>query len=71
MCFYIIIYENRGKSKILVINSKKENEGNPQRAANPQAQFTFALGGNIISRGLTFKNLLSFFFTHASYFSFR
>ena len=57
------IYENRGKTKVLPINHTQNNQGNDTRAADPQAQFTFALGGNIISRGLTFNNLLSFFFT--------
>jgi hypothetical protein len=57
------VRENIGRSSILVINSRKANEQNTMRAANPRAQFTFALGGNIISRGLTFNNLLSFFFT--------
>ena len=57
------IYNNRDKTKVLIINSKKENEGNSKIAADPKMQFTFALGGNIISRGLTFNNLLSFYFT--------
>ena len=57
------IYENRGKTKVLAINHQTPNQGNDIRAANPQAQFTFALGGNIISRGLTFHGLLSMFFS--------
>lgn len=57
------ILDNIGNNVILTINSQKVNVGNSIRAANPKAQFTFALGGNIISRGLTFNNLLSFFFT--------
>ena len=32
-------------------------------ACSPSALFTFAIGGNIVSRGLTFNNLLSFFFS--------
>jgi hypothetical protein len=32
-------------------------------ACEPAVLFTFAIGGNIVSRGLTFKNLLSFFFS--------
>ena len=59
----IFVYENRDKTKVLVINSKTINKGSSGAAQNPQSQFTFALGGNIISRGLTFNNLLSFFFT--------
>ena len=30
---------------------------------DPVAPFTFAIGGNIVSRGLTFENLLSMYFT--------
>ena len=56
------VLDNIGKSSILVINSR-DDELNTKRAANPKAQFTFALGGNIISRGLTFNKLLSFYFT--------
>jgi hypothetical protein len=56
------IFDKIGNNNILTINSRKENEANSTRAAKPKAQFTFALGGNIISRGLTFNNLLSFFF---------
>ena len=56
------VLENIGKSSILVINSR-DDELNTKRAANPKAQFTFALGGNIISRGLTFNQLLTFYFT--------
>ena len=56
------VLDNIGKSSILVINSR-DDELNTKRAANPKAQFTFALGGNIISRGLTFNQLLTFYFT--------
>jgi hypothetical protein len=32
-------------------------------ATSPVSLFTFAIGGNIVSRGVTFENLLSMFFT--------
>jgi len=32
-------------------------------ATNPESIFTIAIGGNIVSRGVTFNNLLSMFFT--------
>jgi len=51
-----------GKRQVLIINSIKD-KGNVIRACQPQALFTFAIGGNIVSRGLTFNNLLSFFFS--------
>ena len=56
------IYQNIQKNDVLVINHK-EDAGNVDRACNPKALFTFAIGGNIVSRGLTFKYLLSFFFS--------
>ncbi len=56
------IYNNIQKKDVLVINHK-EDSGNVDRACNPRALFTFAIGGNIVSRGLTFNNLLSFFFS--------
>ncbi|AAQ00318.1 DNA helicase [Prochlorococcus marinus subsp. marinus str. CCMP1375] len=51
-----------GKNQVLIINSGNDS-GNVMRACQPQALFTFAIGGNIVSRGLTFSNLLSFFFS--------
>ena len=56
------IYQNIQKKDVLVINHR-EDSGNVDRACNPKALFTFAIGGNIVSRGLTFNNLLSFFFS--------
>ena len=53
---------NIGKSEVLVINSKAQGK-NVKRAGRPNALFTFAIGGNIVSRGLTFENLLTFFFS--------
>ncbi len=56
------IIENRNRNKILVINSEKDKD-NLDKAANPIALFTIAIGGNIVSRGVTFNNLLSMYFT--------
>ena len=56
------IIGNIGKSQVVVINSKNDR-GNVDKACNPDVLFTFATGGNIVSRGLTFKNLLTFFFS--------
>ena len=60
----IVVYVLKyiGKSQVLTINSKNDGN-NVKRAGNPQALFTFAIGGNIVSRGLTFENLLTFFFS--------
>lgn len=56
------ILRNKNRNAILVINSKKDKE-NLDKAANPKSLFTIAIGGNIISRGVTFDNLLSMYFT--------
>lgn len=57
---YIVL--NIGKSETLVINHKND-AANVKRAGEPKALFTFAIGGNIVSRGLTFENLLTFYFS--------
>ena len=57
---YILQHKNR--NAILVINSKKDKE-NLEKASNPISLFTIAIGGNIISRGVTFNDLLSMYFT--------
>ncbi len=55
---------NRDRSNIVVMNSDKEvNAADNRTATEPTAPFTVAIGGNIVSRGVTFKNLLSMFFT--------
>ena len=51
-----------GKHDVLVINSKNDAR-NVKRACEPNAMFTFAIGGNIVSRGLTFESLLTFYFS--------
>ncbi len=56
------ILSNINQSAVLVINSKKDVTY-LKKASNPKALFTIAIGGNIISRGVTFDNLVSMFFT--------
>ena len=56
------IAENIGRNAILTLNSKNDRE-NVDAACNPVVLFTVAIGGNIVSRGLTFSNLISFFFS--------
>lgn len=56
------ILENKNKNTVLVINSEKDKE-NLDKASNPISIFTIAIGGNIVSRGVTFNNLLSMYFT--------
>ena len=46
------------------MNSDKEvNAADNRTATDPTAPFTIVIGGNIVSRGVTFNNLLSMFFT--------
>ena len=58
----MFVLKNIGKSEVLVINHKNDS-ANVRRAGQPKSLFTFAIGGNIVSRGLTFENLLTFFFS--------
>jgi hypothetical protein len=57
------ILGNISRRSILVLNSEKEYKKIGQNATNPAALFTVIIGGNIVSRGVTFNNLLSMFFT--------
>jgi hypothetical protein len=53
--------ENIGRHSTVLMNST--NKSTSYKAAiEPINPYTFAFGGNIISRGLTFNNLLSMFF---------
>lgn len=58
----VFVLRNIGRSEILVINHKNDSK-NVDRACKPAALFTFAIGGNIVSRGLTFERLLTFYFS--------
>ena len=52
------------RNNIVVMNSDKEvNTADNRTATDPTAPFTVIIGGNIVSRGVTFNNLLSMFFT--------
>lgn len=57
------ILGNISRRSVLVLNSEKEYKKIGQNATNPAALFTVIIGGNIVSRGVTFDNLLSMFFT--------
>jgi hypothetical protein len=61
------IFENRSRKAIKVINSANGSDpDNIRGATDPETPFTIAIGGNIISRGVTFNNLLTMFFTRAT-----
>jgi hypothetical protein len=58
------ILKNISRHSIVVMNSNADKKNVDYSAAtDPTVPFTIAIGGNIISRGVTFKNLLSMFFT--------
>lgn len=58
------VHENCDRNNLVVMNSDKEvNAADNRTATDPTAPFTIVIGGNIVSRGVTFNNLLSMFFT--------
>ncbi|MBL9215216.1 MAG: DEAD/DEAH box helicase family protein [Opitutaceae bacterium] len=58
------VLENNGRNNVVVMNSDKEvNAADNRTATTPTSPFTVVIGGNIVSRGVTFNNLLSMFFT--------
>lgn len=58
------ITDNRNRSSIIVMNSETDkNVVDYTSATSPATLFTVVIGGNIVSRGVTFDNLLSMFFT--------
>ena len=59
-------WDNRGMNRIVVMNSKDKSNTDYSLATQPASPFTIAIGGNIVSRGVTFDNLLSMFFTRAT-----
>jgi Z1 domain/Type III restriction enzyme, res subunit len=50
----------------IIMNSERDKNVDFKSATSPAAMFTFVIGGNIVSRGVTFDNLLSMFFTRDS-----
>lgn len=58
------IYERRNMSHVVLMNSDSDKKVSDfSKATNPSFTFTIAIGGNIVSRGVTFDNLLGMFFT--------
>ncbi|AQT48147.1 Z1 domain-containing protein [Bartonella choladocola] len=58
------VLRNIYKNTIVEINSSKLS-AKVSDIAKPKCLFSFAAGGNIISRGVTFDNLLSMYFTRS------
>jgi hypothetical protein len=51
------------RNAVIILNSDSDFRQNGASATNPSSLFTIVIGGNIVSRGVTFDNLLSMFFT--------
>lgn len=57
------VLRNINRNTLVEINSRKPKPGKVAEIASPTSLFSFGVGGNIISRGVTFDNLLSMYFT--------
>jgi Z1 domain len=60
------IVRNSDQTTTIIMNSERDKNVDFKAATSPAALFTFVIGGNIVSRGVTFDNLLSMFFTRDS-----
>jgi len=60
------IIRNGTRFNIIVMNSERDKNVDFKSATSPAALFTIVIGGNIVSRGVTFDNLLSMYFTRDS-----
>jgi archaellum biogenesis ATPase FlaH len=58
-----IMHNSRRHDEVVMNSDRKQSKADWERATSPQAPFTIVIGGNIVSRGVTFNNLLSMFFT--------
>lgn len=59
----MFVLKNIRRNALVEINSRNPAAGKVAEIANPTSLFSFGVGGNIISRGVTFDNLLSMYFT--------
>ncbi|WP_025293757.1 Z1 domain-containing protein [Sphingomonas sanxanigenens] len=57
------VVENASRTSLVVLNSERDRKAAGDSATEPSSPFTIIIGGNIVSRGVTFPNLLSMFFT--------
>jgi hypothetical protein len=59
------IVRNASRYSIVVMNSDRQKGTDFASATNPASLFTVVVGGNIVSRGVTFNNLLSMYFSRS------
>ena len=57
------VIENASRFSIVVLNSQRDRAAAGDNPTVPTTPFTVIIGGNIVSRGVTFPNLLSMYFT--------
>lgn len=58
------VIQSINQNNIVIMNSNSDRQQSSyKKATNPTTLFTIAIGGNIVSRGVTFDNLLTMFFT--------
>jgi len=57
------VVENISRTSTIVLNSERDRVAAGDSATEPTSPFTIIIGGNIVSRGVTFPNLLAMFFT--------
>jgi len=57
------VLANASRSAFIVLNSKRDRKTAGDNPTIPSCPFTIIIGGNIISRGVTFPNLLAMYFT--------
>ena len=59
----MFVLRNINRHVVVEINSRNPKSGKVSEISKPTSLFSFGVGGNIISRGVTFENLLSMYFT--------
>jgi hypothetical protein len=57
------VVSNASRATLVVLNSERDRRAVGDNATEPTSPFNVIVGGNIVSRGVTFPNLLSMFFT--------
>src|SRR5579864_21319 len=57
------VVKNASRATLVVLNSERDRKALGDSGTEPSSPFTIIIGGNIVSRGVTFPNLLSMFFT--------
>jgi hypothetical protein len=57
------VVRNASRSDFVVLNSKRDRASAGDKPTVPTCPFCVIIGGNIVSRGVTFPNLLAMYFT--------